>query len=139
MLSQLPQANCRENSSEDETWNVNNFYNKFFTSFRKGAEKELGFLRQSTKTESSHAPRNANYGRFGVPANNILKCCVNAYFECVVYGVLQVCSNADVTCKTASQDIQNERLGTSNIFYSQVINRYSLKNGDTFEKFNRGM
>ena len=122
LLSQLPQANCRENCSEDETWNVNNFYKKFFTSFRKGAEKELGFLRQSTKTEPSHTPRNANYGRFGVPANNVLKCCVNAYFECVIYGVLQVCSNTDVTCKTTSQDIPNERLATSDFFCCQVIN-----------------
>ena len=122
LLSQLPQANCPEDCSQDEKLKVNDFYSKFLTSYRKGAEKELGFLRQSTKNETSHTSSNANYGRYGIQANSILKSCTKAYFECVIYGIHHACSNAGVLSKTVPQDIQNERHGPGNTFCTQVIN-----------------
>ena len=126
LLSQLPLANYQEGLSVAEEQQVISFYNNFFASFRKGAEKELGFLRQKTSAGNSNPPRNVNYGKHGVHANSTLKSCINAYFECILYGVQHAYAITDTECKEDPGDIQIETPAALDVFCTQVINQSKL-------------
>ena len=122
-LSRLPQANYNRDLPEEEQLKVNDFYNKLLASFRKGAEKELGFLKQPTKSKSPNVHGSTSYGRFGLHSNTGLKYCIKAYFECVIYGLKNVCGQGDGLSKNVVEEtIKEEHCSPGQAICAQVIN-----------------
>ena len=83
-----------ENMSYQENSDPNDFFADLLNSFKRGAEKELGFLKhplQNSQSVDGSVPSIRTYGL----NMNALKCCVQAFFDCILYytKVVGPCTN----------------------------------------------
>ena len=83
-----------KNMSDQESIDANEILTNLLNSFRRGAEKELGFLRhplQNNQCVDGSVPSIRAYGL----NMNALKCCVQAFFDCTLYyiKVMGPCTN----------------------------------------------
>ena len=81
LLSKLPLIQKLKTTTEYNSIEANEFFKKLFESFRKGAEKELGFQRQSSTNKDSSGSSLRPYGI----NMNALKSCIQTYFDCTLY------------------------------------------------------
>ena len=84
LISRLPKIQRQDQISSTNRIDTDDFFKTLLHSFRKGAEKELGFLKHSSETNSNQNSSSASIKRYGVHAN-VLKSCVQTYFECIFY------------------------------------------------------
>ena len=73
-----------KNMSDQEIIDGNDFFTNLFNSFRRGAEKELGFLKHPLQNSQSVDGSVQNIRTYGLNMN-ALKCCVQAFFDCTLY------------------------------------------------------
>ena len=84
LISRMPKSEKQEQMHSKNRIDTDDFFKGLLNSFRKGAEKELGFLRSPSKNNPGHIGSGASIRRYGVH-NNAIKSCVQTYFECILY------------------------------------------------------
>ena len=125
-ISKLSRANLSNCSSPEEVVKCTEFYKQLLSSFRKGAEQQLGFAsitHSSDDSSSAAAIKKSGKRDSSIVASNFLvKQAVNAYFECAIYGLRQTTRNqSDANTFLNKDDNESETLSvTSEVIFLQV-------------------